>query len=273
MSLNLARSMIKAPLEVLKNLYVYRHILAHMVMRDIRGRFSGSIGGFIWNFIHPVLMLIVYLFVFVYIFKLRVGSGAGASAIYLMAGLFPWLIVAEGLMRGTSSMMENANIIQKTPFPTEILIAKSVFAPLVSYGIAIVLLALYKILFTGALSIILFLPLAITIQVFFTLGLTFITASVAVFLRDTLQFVQIAVNFWIYATPILYPVFMLPGWTKKIMYCNPLYPLMDTYQSLFVAGGLGQFHMFFLALAWSLLFFVFGTLVFSKLKFDFADWL
>jgi lipopolysaccharide transport system permease protein len=260
MSRDIARNMVKAPLEVLKNLYIYRHVLAHMVMRDIRGRFAGSVGGFIWNFIHPVL-------------KLRVGSGAGTSAIYLMAGLFPWLIIAEGLTRGTGSMMENANIIQKTPFPMEILVAKSVFAPLVSYGIAIVLLALYRILFGGALSVILFLPLAITIQLLFTLGLTFLTASVAVFLRDTLQVVQIVINFWIYVTPILYPVIMLPAWTKKIMYCNPLYPLMDTYQSLFVIGNIGRLYMFFLALAWSLLFFIFGTLVFSKLKFDFADWL
>jgi lipopolysaccharide transport system permease protein len=267
------REMTKASADVAKNLYVYRQILSHMVMRDIRGRFAGSVGGFIWNFIHPILMLIVYLFVFVYIFKLRVGSGAGTSAIYMMAGLFPWMIIAEGLMRGTGSMMENANIIQKTSFPTEILVAKSVFAPLLSYGIAMLLLALYKILFTGSFSVILFLPLMIIIQVLFTLGLTFFTASVAVFLRDTVQFVQIAINFWIYLTPILYPMIMLPEWAKKIMYFNPLFPLVDAYQSLFVSGRLARLDMFFFALAWSLVFFVLGAFVFTKLKFEFADWL
>jgi homopolymeric O-antigen transport system permease protein len=273
MSFKYMREMAGASADITKNLYVYRHILSHMVIRDIRGRFAGSVGGFLWNFVHPILMLLVYLFVFVFIFKLRVGSGAGTSVIYLMAGLFPWMIIAEGLMRGTASMMENANIIQKTSFPTEILVAKSIFAPLLSYGVAIVLLALYKILFTGSFSIIFFLPLMIIIQILLTLGVTLLTASVAVFLRDTVQFVQVAVNFWIYLTPILYPVVMLPAWTKKIMYFNPLYPLVDIYQSLFVTGGIARFDMFFFALAWSLVFFVLGAFVFTKLKFEFADWL
>ncbi|MFZ2197952.1 MAG: ABC transporter permease, partial [Thermodesulfovibrionales bacterium] len=90
-----------------------------MVKREVKGRFAGSMGGLLWNFIHPVLMLIVYIFVFVYIFKIRVGSEAstGTSVIYLIAGLFPWIMISEGLSRGTSSLIENSNLIQKTSFP------------------------------------------------------------------------------------------------------------------------------------------------------------
>jgi homopolymeric O-antigen transport system permease protein len=246
-----------------------------MIIAEIKGRFAGSVGGFLWNFVHPILMLAVYLFVFVYVFKLRVNTGgsAGASAVYIMAGLFPWMVISEGLMRGTSSMIDNSNLILKTPFPTEILLGKSVLAPLCSYGVAILLLAIYAIAATGSVSLVLALPLLLVLQILFTTGVTFLTSTLSVFFRDVLQFVQILVTFWIYLTPILYPVNMLPDWVRVIMYANPLYPLISLYQSLFIKGVLGQWPMVWLALAWSLFFFGVGSFIFNKLKYEFADWL
>lgn len=246
-----------------------------MTKREIKGRFAGSMGGMLWNFIHPLIMLIVYLFVFVYIFKLRIGSqgGSGTSALYIMAGLFPWIIIAEGLSRGTSSLIENANLIQKTSFPVEILPAKAVLTPLFSHGIAILLLTLYIIISTGSIKIIFILPLIILLQTLFTLGIAFLTATISVFFRDVMQLVQIIVSFWMFLTPILYPMSMLPDWAKTIMYFNPLYPLIATYQSLFVDGTLGQLNMILLAFTWSLAFFVIGAFIFNKLKYEFADWL
>jgi len=264
-----------APAGIIKNLFIYRDILFQMVFREIKGKFAGSIGGLFWNFAHPLLMLTVYMFVFVYIFKLRVdpSSGAGTSAIYIMAGLFPWMIFAEGLSRGTTSLIENANLIQKTSFPTEILIAKAVLAPLFSQGVAILLLALYEIIFSASYKIIFFLPFIVFIQVFFTLGIAFLTAAATVFFRDVVQLVQIVISFWIYVTPILYPLTMLPDWAKKVMYFNPLYPFVETYQSLFVRGEPDSLRMIIYASLWALMFFVFGAFIFNKLKDEFADWL
>lgn len=246
-----------------------------MVVNEIKGRFAGSFGGLLWHFIHPVLMLLVYLFVFIYIFKLRIGAGGGtwASAIYIMAGLFPWFIVAEGLLRGTSSLVENAGLIQKTAFPTEILTGKAVLAPVVSYGIAIVLLTVYKAVFGGYVKIVLLLPVIMFFQILFTLGLAFFTAAVSVFFRDIIQMIQILINFWIYVTPILYPMNMLPDWAKKLMFLNPLYPLVAIYQSLFLNGTIEISYLLFLMIFWSLAFFFLGSFFFIKLKDEFADWL
>ncbi len=270
-----AQEIVSAPFRVLRNLYTYRHMLFHMVRNEIKGRFAGSMGGFLWNFVHPILMLLVYLFVFVYIFKVRLagGGGAGGSVIYLMSGLFPWMIIAEGLMRGTSSIIENATLIQKTSFPTEVVLAKAVLVPLFSYGIALVLLALYEVALTGSFQIILILPLLILVQIMFTLGIASLTATLSVFFRDVLQLVQILVNFWIYLTPILYPVAMLPSWVHKLMYLNPLFPLISIYQSVFIRGTFVSWYVFTMMLAWTIFFFVSGAFVFSKLKYEFADWL
>jgi len=264
-----------SPFHVIKNFFIYRHIVLQMVTIEIKGRFAGSLGGIFWNLIHPLLMLAVYLFVFVYIFKIRVGSeaGAGTSVIYLISGLFPWIMISEGLSRGTSSLIENANLIQKTSFPVEILPAKAVIAPLFSYGIAILILSAYKMIFTGSFAFFLIIPVIFLLQVIFTLGIAFFTATLSVFFRDVMQIMQVIINFWIYLTPILYPMNLLPGWAARLMYLNPLYPIITLYHDTFVHGWIVQWEMMFLALAWSLGLFLIGAFVFNKLKYVFADWL
>lgn len=266
---------VRAPKEILTNLFLYRHILMQMIKQEIKGRFAGSIGGFLWSFLHPILMLITYLIVFVYIFKLRIsaGEGSASSALYLMAGIFPWIIIAEGLARGTSSMIENANLIQKTPFPVEILTAKAVLTPLFSHGISLILLALYKVMSSGSFGILIALPLVIILQSLFTLGIVFFTATLTVFFRDIMQLTQVLITFWIYLTPVMYTMAMIPDWARQVMYINPLYPLLTIYQGLFVRGSLPGWDIVGLALTWSVLFFVIGAFVFNKMKYEFADWL
>lgn len=275
MAIKYFKEILTAPFDIIKNFVLYRHLLLQMVTREIKGRFAGSMGGLLWNFIHPILMLVVYLFVFVYIFKMRVGSeaGAGASVIYLMSGLFPWIMISEGLSRGTSSLIENATIIQKTAFPTEILPAKAVIAPLLSYGIAILILSVYKIIFSGSFAFFFILPFIFLLQVIFTLGIAFFTATLTVFFKDVMQIMQVIINFWMYLTPILYPMNLLPDWAGRLMYLNPLYPLITLYHDMFVDGRIGQWKMISLSLGWSLGFFFIGAFVFNKLKYEFADWL
>lgn len=267
--------MAAAPFLVARNLYLYRHMLGQMVSREIKGRFAGSVGGLLWHFLHPILMLASYLFVFIYIFNLKVGTagGPGNSALFLVSGLFPWIIFAEGFSRGTVSVVENANLIQKTSFPTEILTAKAVIAPLLSYGIALGLLCVYQIATGRGTFAVLLLPLVVLLQVFFTLGLSFITVTLTVFFRDTIQLVHVVVSFWIFLTPILYPVTMLPEWARGVMLANPLYPLTATYQALFMEKTFSEWHLLGLAALWATAFFLAGTFVFTKLKDEFADWL
>ena len=258
-----------------KSFISHRHLLMHMVIRDVKGRFAGSSAGLLWNFIHPLVMLLVFLFVFVYIFKLRLPEYAGSKGpiVYLMAGLFPWMAMSEGLTRSTNSLIENANLIQRSVFPPEILPAKAVIAAFSSHGIAIAILALYTIITKQSYGIIIYLPFILILQAMFTLGIGFIFACISVFFRDILQVLQLVIGFWIYATPILYPLSMLPEWARKVMYINPVFPYVSIYQSLFLYGGITDYTMVILLLAWTVLFYSVGAFVFSKLKYEFADWL
>jgi lipopolysaccharide transport system permease protein len=268
------KEVVISPIDVVKNIHRYRHILMQMVVSEIKGRFAGSVGGLFWHFLHPVLMLIIYLFVFVHVFKMRIGGGdSGASSVYLMAGLFPWIIMSEGLMRGTSSVIENANLIQKTSFPTEILTAKAILAPVLSYGIALILLTIYSTVVHASAATLLIVPLMLTLQAFFSLGVVLLSSTLSVYFRDILQLVQVMISFWLYVTPILYPVTMLPEWAQRLMYLNPVYPFVSVYQSAFLNGSMGNWSMLLLAAAWTVAFFVSGAFIFTKLKYEFADWL
>jgi len=266
---------ISSPYEIIKNLIVYRHLLYHLVFREIKGRFVGSIGGLFWHFAHPLLMVVIFLFVFVYVFKLRLGEGGSSlSVIYIMSGLFPWIIMSEGLSRGTSSLIENAIIIQKTSFPTEILPAKAVIAPFLSYGVAIIILAVYTVInmnepFLKFLAI----PFVIFLQLIFTLGIVFITSTLSVFFRDTIQIISLVTTFGLYLTPVLYPLSLLPEWAQRLMYFNPIFPFTMLYQMLFTSITGFSWTILFLAVFWTILLFIIGAFFFFKLKFEFADWL
>lgn len=275
MTLRYIKEISTSPFVILSNLFHYRHILTQMVSREVKGRFAGSAGGLLWHFIHPVLMVLIYLFVFVHIFQLRIGSGGGRllSAVYIMSGIFPWIILSEGLSRGTSSLVENANLIQKTYFPTEILTAKAVIAPFVNYGVALAMLAVYQAVTQGFWGIAVLLPLIIVMQAFFTLGMAFLSSAFSVFFRDVLQIIGVAVSFWVYITPIFYPLDMLPEWARSAMYINPLFPFVSMYHSIFLEGAIGQWQMPLLAAGWTLCFYIMGAFLFNKLKPEFADWL
>lgn len=269
------KALFYSPVEILINLFTYRHLLYQMIVREIKGRFVGSVGGLLWNFAHPLLMVIIFLFVFVYVFKLRLGDGgASLSVVYIMSGLFPWIIMSEGISRGTSSLIENALIIQKTSFPTEILPAKAVIAPLLSHGTALIILAIYVIIkMEGAPLHLFWLPVVIFTQIIFILGITFITSTISVFFRDIVQVVSLITTFGIYLTPILYPVSLLPTWAQQLMYLNPFFPFTMIYQMLYTGTISISLSIVALSIFWSVFFFVIGAFLFNKLKYEFADWL
>lgn len=272
---NLLNDLIQAPLEISRNLYQFKHVIRQMIKSEIKGKFAGSFAGLLWHVIHPLVMLGVYVMVFLFIFDLKVGSssGTGTSTIYLLSGLFPWMMIAEGISLGTVAVIQNANLIKRTYFPTEILLAKSVMAPFCSFGIVLGVLALFRVLLYKFWGLLLILPCVVVLQLVFTMGVTLFTATISVFFRDIVHLVDIIIRFWIFLTPILYPVSRLPEWGKTIMFLNPLYPLISIYQSLFLTGVIQQWRMVWLALLWTLGLLIPAAYLFNKLKYEFADWL
>ena len=275
MSINFIREFFSSPVVIINNILTYKHLVIQMIKQDIRGRFAGTAGGVLWNLVDPVAKLLVYLFVFVFIFKLRVGQehGAGYPAIFIVAGLFPWLIMSEGMLKGASSLLENANLIKKSSFPIEILVARSVFLPFFSHGIVLLLLVLYQVFFNYHIKVLFIVPLIFILQILFTMGCVFFSTVLSIFFRDIIHLHQVMINLWIFLTPIFYHVGMLPEWGQKLMYINPVYPFISAYQCILSDAYTVQWHMLFISFIWTAVVFVAGSFIFIKLKDEFADWL
>ena len=125
--------------KVADSLFRFRGLLATLVSRELKARYRGSVLGFFWSLVTPLLLLGVYTFVFSVVFKPRF-EGTNPYVLFLMTGLFPWTWVATSLMEGTQSLTANAGLIRKAVFPAEVLPMASVFSNLVHLLFAVPIL-------------------------------------------------------------------------------------------------------------------------------------
>jgi ABC-type polysaccharide/polyol phosphate export permease len=200
-------------------------------VRDLKARYIGSFMGFFWSVIHPLVLLAIYTFVFHIVFEIRPYSKTTDNfAVFLFCGILPWLYFQDTVTRCCNSIVENANLIRKTLFPSEILpvsiVVSNLVPHLIGLGILLVVLAFMGLLNWTALGMIPFLLLLSILS----LGLGWITAALQVFLRDTLQILSVLMIVWFWFTPIFYTVEMVPAYLKPVMQLNPLAYAVNGYR-------------------------------------------
>lgn len=215
-------------------------LLRELVRRDFQGRYAGSLLGFVWSLVQPLWMLLLFTFVFSTVMKVSpVGEVRTQHfAIFLFGGLLPWMALQEGVLRSSTAITENASLVKKLRFPSEILVLAVVLAALLHEAIAaaIFLLILAGIgeLSWGGLPLLL---VAVPLQVGLTLGLGLMVAAIHVFFRDTAQILGMVFNAWFYLTPVVYPLALVPGRFRSWLELNPLTPLVGLYRQAFLGGS------------------------------------
>lgn len=251
-------------LDALRILWHNRRLTRDFVRRDLRGRYAGAWLGFFWSVVHPIVSLVVYLFVFRIVLKSRWNDTMGAQEVTLMmlAGIVVWSALAETLARTTTSMHDNANLIQKVVFPVEILptylSASALFN--MSWGLPVVMVVTWWVsnhsgdYATGreaALAAakdvgpvlqlgptLLLLPLLYVLQLAFMVGLGFILSTLNVLVRDVQQIIGVVTMVWMFGTPIFYSEELVRkagyGFLLEI---NPMYWLIDTYRAVILYGA------------------------------------
>lgn len=255
-------------------LYHHRALVRSFVKRDLQARYKGSAIGLFWSVIHPLIMLALYTFVFSSILKVRVGISEGTEqfALFLFCGLLPWNAFAEGLHRSTGVILENANLIKRAVFPSEILPVYPVIAGIVNelIGFGILLAAL---LLTGhSISpVMLLLPAILLLQVMLTTGLAWIVAGTTVFIRDLGQMLGVMLTLWVFLTPIFYPPSVVPQRMRVLLVVNPMYALVEAYRSLILKGQLPAWGSVALLASISVVAFAVGYRVFTRMQPAFAD--
>ena len=235
-------------------LWRQRELWWQLSQREVQGRYRGSMLGWGWSLITPLLMLAVYTFVFSQIFRARWGdlqqSGPLVFAINLFAGLIVFNLFAETAIQGPGLILSNANLVTKVIFPLEILPAVTVAAALFHALTSLVVLVGFQVtnglIGTGAASAIglgihptmLWLPLVWLPLVSGCLALGWLLAALGVFLRDLGQVIGVFVNLLMFLSAVFYPLSSLPPQWQPLLQLNPLVLVIEQTRRVAVNGQL-----------------------------------
>lgn len=214
------------PSAIAGSLLNHRELIWELVKRDFIGRYKGSIMGIAWSLMHPLFMLVVYTLVFSVVFKARWGIGDESKvsfAIVLFAGMIVHGLFAECLNRAPGIIISHPNYVKKVIFPLEILPWVTVFSALLHFLINLGLLLIFCVATNISLHAgVLLVPLIMLPLFLMTLGLTWLFASLGVYLRDISQGMGLATTVMMFLSPVFYKTSALPENFQTLLLLNPL---------------------------------------------------
>jgi ABC-type polysaccharide/polyol phosphate export permease len=257
-----------------QNLYQGRSLIYQLVRRDFEQRYVGSIVGWLWGVVHPLVLLAVYTFVFAYAFRARLPAGEVTDnyPLYLMCGMLPWMLFADTLQRSTTSLVEYSNLIKKTVFPSEIVPLSIFLSGLVSHLLALGLLIVAAGVWIDQWSVALVvLPAYLALLGLLSLGISWILAGLQVYLRDTAQVLAVALTAWFWLTPIFIPESQLGELLPGVVEWNPMTYFVRAYRLAILADRLPELRDWLILAALGAGSFLLGGLFFRQTKRGFAD--
>lgn len=221
------------PLEQLRMVRQYRHLLVRMVRKELQVKYKNSLLGFMWSMLNPALYLVVFWLVFQVILK----SGIPDFPIYLLSGLLVWNLFSVAVGSATVAITSNGDLVGKVYFPREVL-------PVASVGAALVHFFLQGVVLLGALALFRYdvalrhlpaVPIALVILVVLTTGCALFLAAANVYMRDTQHLVELGLLAWFWMTPIVYHQQLVAERLRGksyswIQWLNPLSPIVLTFQ-------------------------------------------
>lgn len=258
----------------LRQMADYRELLRTLVSKDIRSRYKGSVLGFAWNFVIPLLQLFVFWLLFGIIVRVA-PPGDYPFAVFLFTGLLPWNFFANSVMGGSMSIIGNSNLVKKIFFPLQILPTSVVFSQFISLLLGLIVLAAVVLAAGIGFSwYLVLLPIPLAVQIVICLGLAYFFSSANVFYRDVEHILGIIVMAWMYLTPILYPITILedkPEWAQTAAYLNPMTGIITSYQKIILDHDFPDWGWLGYSAAVSAVIFVAGFAIFNRYKFRFEE--
>lgn len=252
----------------LAELYRYRSLLGALAGRELKGRYRGSLLGFLWTFLNPLLLLLVYALVFSVYFRVQMEH----YAVFMLTGLLPWILFSQALSEGAGSITDGGSLVTKVLFPQQVLPAVKVLASLVNYILSLPILLGFLLAQGVSLThCLLALPLVVLLHVLFTFALVLILATATVLMRDTRHLLNNLLTLWFFLTPVLYPLSQVPEKYHLLVLLNPAAVFTLAYQDAIFYGRwprwdhLGLLGLLSLVLLWM------GVRVFEHYKEYFAE--
>lgn len=258
----------------IRNLVNQRTLLYQMVRRDFQNRFVGSVAGWLWGLVHPLVQLLSWMFVFEWCLKVPLPEGEVTQnyTMFLFCGYLPWLLFHETLTRSANCLLDHSNLITKTVFPSEVIPISVFLTALISHLLALVLVLAASIVWLGKVSaMVVLLPLYMLLTGLFAVGLGWIVASLQVYLRDTAQVVSVTLTLWFWITPIMISEDLVPEPLQFLLRYNPMTYIVKAYRERLLSYRMPDLEELLVLTAYAVTAFFVGGLFFRHLKRGFAD--
>ncbi|MCI0337020.1 MAG: ABC transporter permease [Acidobacteria bacterium] len=254
-----------------RELLRHRELLWLITQREIKVRYKQSMFGALWAVLQPFSLMVVFTVFFSWFARMQ--SDGIPYPLFSYAALLPWTFFSTSLTFAIPSLINNSHIITKIYFPREIVPLASILAAFLDFviasGIFVLMLVFYRVTLTW--NILYVLPLA-TIQIAYTVGICLLLSAFTVLYRDVRHMLPLLIQIWMFVTPILYPVSVVPArWRVWYLALNPMAVIIDGYRRAVVQGLPPQLPYLALAALVSGLVVWMGYIYFKHLERDFAD--
>ncbi len=258
----------------LRQLLRYRALIFSLVARELKARYRGSVLGFFWSFINPLLLLLIYTVVFTVVLPGVHPKELEPFALFMFCGILPWTWFSSSLLESSNVLVAGGNLIKKVLFPAEVLPIVTVLAGLVHFCLGLPILAAFLIYYRVPVTPtdLLWFPLIVAIQLVLTIGLALFVSALTVHFRDVRDLLANLLTLWFFATPIIYPLTQAPERVRRLLNLNPFTHLAVAYQeALFKPGPFTGGTRLLAAGAASVVVFALGYFVFDRLRDTFAE--
>lgn len=256
-------------MQTIKEIFEYKQMIFSLVRKDLRGRYKGSVLGFLWTFINPLLQLLVYTMVFSVILR----SGIDKYYLFLFVALIPWNFFASSLQGGARSILNEQSLVTKIYFPREVLpisYVTSNFINMLYCFIIVFLVLIISGIKLNPLALLCLIPVMI-LEYIMSVGIAMFTSSVTVYFRDFEHIMGIVGMAWQYLTPVMYPMDWVPDKLRIIFNLNPMTPIIQAYRDILYYSKVPDMSTLISAAVFAFAVLIVGFAVFGALKKRFAE--
>ena len=236
-------------------------LVSNLVKRNLTVRYKRSSIGFLWTMLNPIIMTAVYTVVFSTIFRFETQD----FIIYFLSGFLVWNFFAQTTMDGSRCILEAGSLIKKVYVPKQVFVYSIVISNLVNLGFAIIpLMALVMFMGKGlTLSLVYLVPVTI-MATLFTLGVSLIVSTVSAFFHDIGEMFRILLTPWMFLTPIMYPMDIIPQKYVFLFKLNPMYYLVECFRTPLYKGIAPDINTVAMCAILAIVSFTIGHIVFKR---------
>lgn len=253
----------------LRELYQYRILVWTLTQRELKARYRGSVLGFLWTFLNPTLLMLVYALLFGVYMKQSVEH----YTFFMFIGLLPWTWFSGAIGGGASSLSDRRDLLTKVKFPAQVLPATVVLTNGINFLLSVPLMVVLGLCSSVPLTrhVVLF-PLILAIQFVFTYALTCLISAMNVTFRDLQHVVTNLLTLAFFLTPVLYPLKVIPERFQSLaVYGNPMAVFVLAYQDLFFYHRVPQLRPMAVATTVSVVLMVVAAAYFHARREEFAE--